>query len=409
MKTRSSVRTIGALLAGSGAQLTASVGSALLATLLLPVEQRGLMVVVATIASFVGILGGAGVGNAYRHRQPSAPDPARMAAEFTWLGVGLVAASAVAGAVACAVMGTIADPRLAGWTFLVATAAAGSVQVLMLLVTEARFALGEYAAGARWAAAAAAAGLGGVCLALAAGGDAAAVIASQAACQGAVLLAAGLAATRARALAWGPPAVSGMKVFLGAGLRSLVLPVAIVVVSRFDRLALAVFGTTEAVALFALAATLVEIARLAPTAIGQITTRETATGSEWPLMRRRLLQGVAAAAAAGVVLVALAFLTVSVIFGPAYSEAPALAAVLLGSEVVSAIVIVANLAIIGGGWSTSAIRIGVVAIVVAIPLYAVGAILGGPFGVAIARFVVFALLATMMWVVLRNRVTPTER
>jgi O-antigen/teichoic acid export membrane protein len=107
-----SVRTIGALLVGSSAQLAGSVGSALLATLVLPVEQRGLMVVVATIASVVGLLGGAGVGNAYRRRHPSEPDPTRLAAEFTWLAVLLVVVSGVAGAVSCLVMSALADARL---------------------------------------------------------------------------------------------------------------------------------------------------------------------------------------------------------------------------------------------------------------------------------------------------------
>ena len=405
MTRTTSIRTVGALFMGSGAQLAGSVGSALLATLLLPVEQRGLMVIAATIASFVGLLGGAGVGNTYRHRQPSASHPTRLAADYTWLSLGLVVASAGAGVLACAAMGSIADPRLGAWSLLLATGLACAVQVLMLLVTEARFALGDYAAGARWAAIAAGAGLAGVCTALAAGGDAAAVIALQSGFQGGVVVLASLAATRARALSWGAADLDGVRMLLAAGLQSLVLPLAIIVVSRFDRLALAILDTTQAVAVYALAATLVEIARLAPTAIAQLTAREIATGGDWTQLRSRMVQALGAAAVGGAILIVVAFLAVTPVFGPAYSAAPSIGVVLLGSEVLSAVIIVANLAIIGGGWSSSAIRIGVVAIGLAVPLYLVGAGLGGTYGVALARLVIFASLAAMMWVVVRRRLT----
>lgn len=400
-------RSIGALLAGSGAQLLGSVGSALLATLILPVDQRGLMVVMVTIASFVGLLGGAGAGNTYRNRHPSEPNPTHLAADFTWLAVVLLVVSGVAGAASCLVMAAIADSRLGAWSYLVATALAASTQVLMLLVTDARFALGQFTAGAHWAAIAAGAGLAGVCVALAAGGDAAVVVAAQAGCQTVVLVFAAFAATRARALVWAQPSRAGVGTLLQAGLRSLVLPIAIIVVSRFDRLVLAVFGTTEAVAVYALAATVVEIARLAPTAIGQLTTREIATGADWRVLRGRMRQAITTAAVGGGVLTLIAFIAFPRVFGPAYAEAPAVAAALLGSEVISAVIIVANLAIIGGAWSTEAIRIGLVAIVVALPAYVIGAILGGIFGVAYARLFVFVALASVMWIVLRRRLSSS--
>jgi O-antigen/teichoic acid export membrane protein len=365
------------------------------------------MVVVVAIASFVGLLGGAGAGNTYRNLHPSEPDPTHLAADFTWLAVALVVASGFAGAASCLLMAAVADPRLSGWSYVAATALAASMQVLMVLVTDARFALGQFTAGAHWAAIAAGAGFAGVCVALAAGGDAAVVVAAQAGGQTVVLVFAASAATRARALVWARPSRAGVGMLLHEGPRSLVLPLAIVVVSRFDRLVLAVFGTTDAVAVYALAATVVEIARLAPTAIGQLTTREIATGADWRVFRGRMRQGIAAAAVAGAVLTVFAFLAFPSVFGPAYAQAPAVTVALLGSEVVSAIIIVANLAIIGGAWSTEAIRIGVVAIVVALPAYVIGAILGGMFGVAYARLFVFVVLAAVMWVVVRRRLSSS--
>lgn len=409
MKHPPFVRTLGALVAGSGAQLAGSVASALLATLLLPVEQRGLMVVVATIAAFVGLLGGAGAGNAYRRRHPTEPDPDRLAVEFTWLAVALVVISGLAGALSCLLMSALADPRLAGWPYLVATGMAASTQVLLLLVTDARFALGHFMAGARWAAGVAAAGFAGVCVALAAGGDAALVVTLQAAFQGAVLVCTALAATRARALVWARPSLARVGVLLVEGLGSLVLPLAIVVVSRFDRLVLAVYDTTSAVAVYALAATFVEIARLAPIAIGQLTTREVATGAHWRVVRGRMLLAVVSAVVGGTILVAVSFIVIPKWFEPAYADAPAVAVVLVGSEVLSAVVLVGNLAIIGGGWSAQAIRIGVVAIAIAIPAYALGAVVGGMLGVAYARVFVFGVLAVLIWVVVRRRLTSPKR
>lgn len=403
------LRTLGALIAGSGAQLAGSVASALLATLVLPVEQRGLMVVVATIAAFVGLLGGAGAGNAYRQRHPTEPNPDRLAVEFTWLAVALVVISGLAGALSCLLMSALADPRLGSWSYLVATGLAASMQVLLLLVTDARFALGHFMAGARWAAGVAAAGFAGVCVALAAGGDAALVVALQAGFQGAVLICTALAATRARALVWARPSRARVGILLAEGLRSLVLPLAIVVVSRFDRLVLAVYDTTSAVAVYALAATFVEIARLAPIAIGQLTTREVATGADWREVRSRMFLAVISAIVGGAILIVISFIVVPMWFGPAYAEAPAVAVVLVGSEVLSAIVLVGNLAIIGGGWSVQAIRIGVVAIAIAIPVYVLGAVFGGMLGVAYVRLFVFGVLAVLMWVVVRRRLTSSAR
>ena len=310
MKQPVFLRTVGALIAGSGAQLAGSVGSALIATLVLPVEQRGLMVVVATIAAFVGLLGGAGAGNAYRRRHPSDQHPESLAADFAWLAVALVVTSGIAGAVICLLMSGLADPRLGGAPYLIATGLAASMQVLLLLVTDARFALGHFMAGARWAAGAAAAGFAGVCVALATEGDAALVVALQAAFQGAVLVCATAAATRARALVWARPTTARVGILLGEGLRSLVLPLAIVVVSRFDRLVLAVYDTTAAVAVYALAATFVEIARLAPIAIGQLTTREVATGAGWRDIRGRMVVATLAAAVGGAILIVVSYLVV---------------------------------------------------------------------------------------------------
>jgi O-antigen/teichoic acid export membrane protein len=283
------------------------------------------------------------------------------------------------------------------------------MQVLLMLVTDARFALGHFMAGARWAAGVAAAGLAGVCVALAAGGDAALVVALQAGFQGGILICTVLAATRARALVWARPSLARVGILLVEGLRSLVLPLAIVVVSRFDRLVLAVYDTTSAVAVYALAATFVEVARLAPIAIGQLTTREVATGAAWHHVRGRMFLAVACAAVGGAVLIVVSFIAVPMWFGPAYAEAPAVAVVLVGSEVISAIVLVGNLAIIGGGWSAQAIRVGIIAIVIAIPAYALGAVLGGMLGVAYARLVVFGVLAVLMLVVVRRRLTSSAR
>lgn len=403
------VRSVSALLVGSGAQLAGSVGSALLATLILPVDQRGLMVVMVTLASFVGIVGGAGVGNAFRRRLPTEPDADRLAADYTWLVVALIVVAGLAGASACLAMSALADARLGSWACVVATGLAASMQVLVLFVTDARFAVGQFTAGARWAAFGAAAGFVGVCAALMADGDAALVVAAQAVSQGGVLVFAAVAATRASALAWTRPSPARIGILIGQGMRSLALPLAIVVVSRFDRIVLAVFDTAAAVAVYALAATIVEITRLAPTAIGQFTTREVAIGTNWHQLRHRMIQAGGAAAVGGVGLAVVTFVTVPLVFGSAYAEAVPLTAGLLVSEIMSALVIVSNLAIIGGGWSVEAIRLSIVAIGVAVPAYAFGAMLGGMYGVAIAKALIFGILAVLMWSVVRRKLTSSVR
>lgn len=396
-------KTVGALLVGSGAQLIGSVGSALLATMFLPVNQRGLMVVVMTIGAFIGLVGSAGAGNAYRHRYPSAVHPQRLAAAFTWLALALVLVSAVAAAASCALLGVFSDVRLLGGGYLLAAALAGVTQVCLLLVTEARFARGDFLPAARWAALSAGAGFIGVCVALLFSADAAGVVILQSCLQGGVLLLAVLAARRSRSLVWRRARPADVRGLLNAGLRSLALPLAIIFVSRFDRLALAVGATTEVVAVYALAATIVEIARLVPTAIGQLTTREVAMGAEWLELRQRLVQAAVAASVVGAALSLISFLLVPGLFDAAYAGAPGLTIVLLISEIVSSVVLVANLAVIGGGWSTLGARVAVVAIAVTVPAYLCAAALGGAYGVAMARAAVFTLLALMLWNLLRRR------
>ncbi|MFB6609721.1 lipopolysaccharide biosynthesis protein [Agromyces sp. NPDC056379] len=397
------IRNVGALLVGSGTQLVASVGGALLTTLVLPVDQRGLMVIVVTIASMVALIGAAGIGNAYRHRHPGEVDQDALSADFTTVSMVLIVVSGLGGAVACVAMAGLADARLLEWNYVLGAALAASAQVATLLVTEARFALGQFVEASRWAAASAIVGFAGVAVALAVGGDAAAVITSQACCQFVVVVAAAVASTRARALVWASTSRRRAGVLLSHGMRSLVLPVAIVVISRFDRLVVAAFDTADAVAVYALAATVVEVARLAPTAIGQLATREVATGLAWRAFRSRLLLATLAAALVGIVLVASAFLIVVPVFGIDYAESPFLAAVLLWSEVAYAVIVVANLAIIGGGWSTAALRLGIAAMGIAIPLYIAGAAIAGPFGVAWARLLVFVLIAVLMLASIRSR------
>ena len=132
-----------ALFTGSGMQIAANLAVGLLSTLLLPVAERGEMVVILTSSSLVAMVFGLGLGNAYRHLEPRPEFRGRVAATYTRTASVVVLVAATVGAIASSLL----LQRLDAVVVVAAMLSAG-VQTAITFLTDARFALGHFMAGA---------------------------------------------------------------------------------------------------------------------------------------------------------------------------------------------------------------------------------------------------------------------
>lgn len=400
------LKSVSVMVLGSGTQLAANALAGMLATVWLPVGERGLMILILSAAAIVALFSGAGIGNVLRARLPrmQRSDADGLVASFTGTGALVVVLSAVLGAgVSYALVGV--DGRMATPAVAATMALAVAAQVATNLLTDARFARNQFSPGARWAAVSALAGVATMSMAFlavaAAGAEGTAVLLT--ACQfGGVALVATLSATaalRAGALRGGRGDRGAGIRMLGAGIATMALPLALVLITRGDRLVLGANGTLAAVAVYGLAATYCEMLRIIPTAVGQLALpRVAAGGGVRTVARLAGLSLVLTTTAAAVLYAAVALLTVP-FFGAEYAEAVPLTLLLIPGEILYALVVLANLVLIGGQWSTMATAAGVASLPVAFVLFWWGAEAGGGAGLAIARSAVFLLMAVGLAVI----------
>jgi len=402
---RSALRSVGSLLIGSGLQVAANAIAAILATLWLPPAERGIMVLGTTVASIVSLLAGLGVGNAYRGRHPrlSSEDARAFSREFTAALALCVVLGGVSGAVASWVLSLVTESALGTAPIIAAVALASSVQVAQLLLTEARFALGEFVAGSRWSALGSVAGLGSLCIAAAMGTGPAGYIFAQSLGSGIVVLLGARGAFIAGALRWGRSSPGGVAALTLRGVKSMGLPLGIVLISRADRIILASATSAKVIAVYALAATISEVLRLVPTAVGQLTTRHVATGQGWSIVRRHQLISLLVCAVTGSLIFVAAALLIPEVFGAQYSQATQFLAILLVGEVFYSILVISNRGLIGGEWSNIATLLGGWAVFAALPLYFAGSFLWGAVGCAVARVAVFVVISLFASRALRRR------
>ncbi|MEV7578640.1 MULTISPECIES: lipopolysaccharide biosynthesis protein [unclassified Microbacterium] len=411
---RNLVKAVSAMIAGSGAQLAANALAGFLATAWLPVAERGLMILALSASAIVSLLVSAGIGNTLRARLPRAnhEEAVELRRAFTTAGLIVIVVSAVVGGGAAVLLqGT--DARMATAPIIAAVALATSSQVGIALLTDARFAGMRYAAGARWAAGSAVAGLLslGLALALCAGGGitptAALLVAAQYGAVAVVAVVSVVFAFRDGDLMSGWASALRVSRLFVAGVSTLVLPLAIVVIARSDRLILGAVTSATVVAVYGLAATYAEVIRVVPTAVAQLApARVAGGGGSRSVAGLAVLSVLATAVTAAVVGLAATWLTVP-LFGTPYTDAVAITWLLLPGEVFYALVVLANLVLIGGEWNRAATLVGLSSVPVALVLYSVGAMLGGAEGLAVARDLVLAVMAIAggiaVYVVFRRR------
>lgn len=394
------LKSVSAMIAGSGAQLAANALAGFLATAWLPVPERGLMILVLSAAAIVALLTSAGIGNTLRARLPRADDAeaAELRRAFTVAGTIILLVSIAVGGVTAVVLQGL-DARMATPQIVAAVALATSSQVAVALLTDARFASTRFSSGARWAAASAVGGLAAMALALVVCAwvgttpSAALLIVVQYGAVAAIAVVSAARALRSGDLVRGRAASGHVRRLFIAGLSTLVLPLAIVVVARSDRLVLGAVTSATVVAVYGLAATYAEVIRVIPTAIAQLAPARVAHGGgHRSVAALAALSGVATAVTAVVVGLAATWFTVP-LFGPPYEDAIRLTWLLLPGEVFYAIVVLTNLVLIGGEWNRAATAIGLGAVPLALLLYWAGATLAGAEGMALARNAVLGIMA----------------
>ncbi|MBE9376500.1 hypothetical protein IQ251_18780 [Saccharopolyspora sp. HNM0983] len=392
------------VVAANAVQLVSGSLAALVSTLVLGAEQRGVVVLGVTIGGAAGLLGGLGTGNAVRHALPRCLPEERAGLVATYsccLLVGTVLGAAGA-CMAAAASGALIGAGLGDPAVVLATGLFGAGQVLLQQINDLWYADGLFRRGSAGSAAARFAGLCAGVLALLASGGAAAFLFAQAAGTVAVGIGQLVQLHRAGLFALSRPDPGRLHRLLRRGAASLGMSGGLLVASRADRYLLGVFAGPAAVGVYALAGTLAELARVLPTGVGQLFLRDAAVGSglraKRAALRTAMLGGVLTAIGVGIA----GWLLIVPIFGAEYGSARRLLLVLLVAELCFAPFAVAGRGLLGAGLHRAAARIGLVAALVSGGVYLIAVGAAGAAGAAVASVLVYAWLSGWSW----SRLTP---
>jgi len=397
------------LISGALLQAVANSATALLSTMLLKPQDRGLMVVAVTIASVCTLIGALGTGAGFRALLPSSVGRrgADLAAAYLWISIAASVLAGLLAALACLVSARIVDPSLATGGLIVAV----SMQVIALTIaaqtTEAWFAVGNFRAGAGWVAASAVAGFGAVALGAEINRTPTGLMVWQAV---GLAFPTFISLTRLltkRVLTIRRPRIEAIQTLIALGAPSLGLVVGLNVVLRGDRYLLAVFTGTASVAVYSLAATIAESSRLVPAAMGQIFYREVSLRAGIVSARTPYVQAVFFTSAAGIVVASAGWAAIPAIFGDTFADARFLLFPLLLAEVAFAPFNVACRGLLGGGWTRAAGMLGTVGGILTLIAYAVLVKFFGVWGAASASIFAYGLLSLASVRVLRHKLTST--
>jgi glycosyltransferase involved in cell wall biosynthesis/O-antigen/teichoic acid export membrane protein len=395
----------------SVAKVASSAVGALVATVVLGADERGLMVLGTNIGTVSAVLAGLGSSTALRLRLPGVTDPAgrrRVVSAYTWWSLAAAGVAAGLAVAASTLSAPVVDPALSGGGFLLAVAVFTAAQVLYWQTTDAWFAEGRFRRGSTSAALIVAGGLAGLLGAAAVADSAAWLLLAQGVGMATawLLLLGGVRA--ARLLSSSRPRFQDIRALVGSGFPTLGLTVGLAIALRADRYVLGVTAGTAAVGVYALAVSLTEFSRVLPNAMGQLFMRDATLGTGRERLRRWVTLSITAAAA-GNALVALASWALIVpIFGAEFAPARQLLLILALAEVCFAPYAVTSLGLVGGGWTGTAGALGVVGALGAVACYVAAARVAGATGVAAGSVIVYMGLSMASWLLLRRRL-PAAR
>lgn len=392
--------------------IASNAAAALLTTLLLGAEQRGVVVLGLTISGVAAVLGGLGTSTAFRFQLPQCQGTAARAAlvrAYTWCLVGSVVIAAAIAVGASLVSAPLITPELATPGMLAATGATAAAQVAFLQITDAWYADGHFRRGSTGAAAMSlAALLCSVATLLPTRSPALFLLAHAAgsAVAGAVQL---VTLRRAGLLALVGPVRAAVGGLVARGIPTLGSAVGLLVALRADRYVLGAFAGTAAVGVYSLAATLTEFGRLLPSAVGQLFLRDASRGEGRARWGGAVRLACLTAAGSALLIAPAGWLLIVPVFGAEFAGARHLLLVLTVAELCFAPYVVASRGLLGGGWNRTAGLVGLVGIVTAVSAYSLATAVAGATGTAIGSVLVYLVLSLLTWHLLRNRLAAADR
>ncbi|MEU7758610.1 lipopolysaccharide biosynthesis protein [Micromonospora aurantiaca (nom. illeg.)] len=410
--SRRHLGTIVLLTGANGIAALSSSGVAVLATLALGPADRGVMVLVLTVAGVVMLVGRLGCGTAMRAQLPQAASRHRrdeLLSAYCWMTVVAAVCTGAAAAAAVRLSAPLLGPALTDVRLLAAVALGGAANIALDQLTDLRFADGDFRRGAVWNIAATTAGLIGIAIAVAVSAQVWLLLM----CQATALLAVAVTQwtlVRGQGLARFAPArrrdVTGL---IRMGAPSLGFSLGTSFLQRADRYLLGVLVGPGAVGIYALAATLSSVVGLLPAAIGQLSQRQAAQrdGDPWPV--RAIGYTLLATLVSGAVVAAGGWLLVVPVFGAEFGSARPLIVPLLLAELCLAPFGIASRALLGTGGTKQAAGVGLLAAVASVACYGLAISRWGTMGAATASIALYALLSVVVLVVLRVRLNRRAR
>ncbi|WP_309112233.1 hypothetical protein [Saccharothrix sp.] len=394
-------------LTGAGVlRLVSNAAAAMVATCVLGAAQRGVMVLGTTIAAVVALVAGFGARMAFRLLLPAATGAGRhrLVSAYSWWTIGAACLAAVAAAAVSAISATVVDPALADFGFLAAVGVFTAAQVVNFQTIDGWYADGGFRRAAGFGAVMTAGGLAGLLAAAVAWPTGAALLGAQGA---GVLVTWIFLAPKCRAatlLSLSRPRFHEIRALAVTGLPTLGFGLGMAIALRADRYVLGATVDAAAVGVFALAASLAEIPRLFPHAMGQLFMRDVRLRNRRGQMAPWLLLSVLVTAAANLVVVLAGWLWIVPVFGPEFAAARDLLLILAVAELCFAPYEVASLGLLGGGWTKAAGAFGLVSCVASVGCHLLSANLAGATGVAVGTVFLYTGLSFASWILLRRRV-----
>ena len=392
----------------SGASLVQSAGAAmagLWATVVLGAEARGVMVIAVTTAGIVGLTAGLGTSAAYRAILPTVGPEERHRLAVAYGTVSLLSASAGAvvsvGILLLASLGISDD--LAEPTLIAAAAAAAFLQCLAMQANEGWWADGRFTLGAVLAAVGAFLGFVGVVVAGVIRESPAVMLAGQVVGEGSVAVVSVVLLRRSRLFLVGRRAGVELRRLIRVGWPTLGGTIGAIVTFRADRYLIGVFVGPAAITVYSLAATLGEVCRTVPHALGQVLIRRIATRDPSVVLRRTVVQAIIATAVTAIAIAVVGWLAIPVVFDEELLDARTYLLLLLGAEVLFAPFFIASRGLVGGGWTRATGLIGAGGSVLAVISYLALVPPFGLVGACVASAASYLVLSVVSVTVLRDR------
>ncbi|WP_146179907.1 lipopolysaccharide biosynthesis protein [Micromonospora sp. RP3T] len=403
-RSRRPPRTVTVLTCSSLIQAAGYAATAMLSSALLGADGRGLMVLGVSIASLVALLVGLGTGAQLRARLPSADDPAlrrRVLGAYTWASLGAVLLACTLAAGISAGSARLIDPAMAAPGYLVAIVVVSMAYTGLTQLPDLWYATGSFRAGTVWASAVVCGGLLGMSAATRVDLSADALLLGQGTGMLVVCLAQVARMRRAGLLPFARPADELPRLFR-FGSRAMGLTVGLTVALRADRYVLGAFVDTAAIGVYSLAATLAEVPRLVPIALGQLVNRQAALGHGVDRVRRASRMALVAAVAAALLIGGAGWLTIEPVFGPSFAAAVPLLGLMLVAEVAFTPFTITSRALLGAGRMTAAGALGIGGGLSALTAYLILIPLWGTVGAAVASLTVYTGLSVAGSVLVRR-------